>query len=247
MGNQAAHGQAAGGIHADAAPCHQHVDAADIFNLAEGGSQRQTQRIKSPIAQPQRRGSQVNRNNTAAELNRVRSVQGQFRLSAQAVHLVVGRVAQQLPADCFHLFRPQDSRNGRHMLRHQVQSVLRGQVQGPQAFRLRQAVPVGRVPLQRGHSRGRNLLIGILRRVPGAAGQSGGDQGQRDRQAQQFFPSHAVSAPLSPLGSVTMKQLPLPGSLSTRICPPCIVTSWRTMLSPSPVPPVSRLRALSTR
>jgi hypothetical protein len=49
------------------------------------------------------------------------------------------------------------------------------------------------------------------------------------------------------IGRVTVKVVPSPSRLSTRIVPPWRSTAWRTIDSPSPVPPVSRDRAVSTR
>ena len=61
-----------------------------------------------------------------------------------------------------------------------------------------------------------------------------------------------VTKPLSRIypaarGRVKLKIDPLPGALSTWTVPPCDCTICFTMESPSPVPPLSRLRPSSTR
>lgn len=43
------------------------------------------------------------------------------------------------------------------------------------------------------------------------------------------------------------KRLPSPGALSTLTRPPCACATCLTMARPRPVPPLARLRALSTR
>ena len=48
-------------------------------------------------------------------------------------------------------------------------------------------------------------------------------------------------------GSVNQKVLPRPGVLSTPIAPPIVSTRCLTIERPSPVPPMSRERPLSTR
>src|SRR5262249_30240519 len=50
-----------------------------------------------------------------------------------------------------------------------------------------------------------------------------------------------------PSGRVTVHVVPSPGALAISICPPWAATRLWAMLSPSPVPPWARLRALSTR
>lgn len=49
------------------------------------------------------------------------------------------------------------------------------------------------------------------------------------------------------LGISTTNRVPSPSVLSTATLPPCAATMLSTMLSPSPVPPASRVRALSAR
>ena len=51
-----------------------------------------------------------------------------------------------------------------------------------------------------------------------------------------FF--HFISSFLGCSGSVTVKTVPLPSVLLTAMVPPCSCTIWRTMLRPSPMPPV---------
>lgn len=48
-------------------------------------------------------------------------------------------------------------------------------------------------------------------------------------------------------GSRMKNCVPFPGALSTRTSPPCACTTFFTIARPSPVPPCSRDRALSTR
>ena len=48
-------------------------------------------------------------------------------------------------------------------------------------------------------------------------------------------------------GSVTVQVVPWPGVLSSSMVPPWAWMMLRAMLRPRPVPPCSRLRALSTR
>ena len=48
-------------------------------------------------------------------------------------------------------------------------------------------------------------------------------------------------------GSITWKLEPRPSSLSTATLPPWALTRRCTIASPSPLPPVSRARALSVR
>ena len=58
---------------------------------------------------------------------------------------------------------------------------------------------------------------------------------------------HPFWALIYSVGSVKKNRLPIPSSLSTRIRPRCDSTICFTIASPNPVPPDSRLRALSTR
>ena len=48
-------------------------------------------------------------------------------------------------------------------------------------------------------------------------------------------------------GMRNRKVEPTPSVDSATTSPPCAWATWRTMESPSPVPPVARLRARSTR
>ncbi len=65
----------------------------------------------------------------------------------------------------------------------------------------------------------------------------------------------AVSYPASwvtttgpgPAGMTSVNVEPSPSRESTSTSPPWFEATWRTMARPSPVPPVSRLRARSTR
>ena len=219
MGDQAAHGQAARRIQSDAAPGHQHVHAPDPLRLAQGCRQRQAQGVEGPVAQPQGRGSQVDRHNAPAEFHRVLPVQGQLRFPSQRVHLVVGRIAQQLPGHRLQHFRSQDSRDGCHMPGHQVHPVLGGKVQRPQAFPAGNPVPVRGLPAHGGGRKGGKPLRLLFRRPRGASAQRQARHRQRGQQTDGFFQVHAPS-PFPLAGRVTVKQLPRPGSLSTEICPP---------------------------
>ncbi|MMZ58713.1 hypothetical protein D1872_207040 [compost metagenome] len=58
---------------------------------------------------------------------------------------------------------------------------------------------------------------------------------------------HAPSPPCSYWGSVKVTLVPLPSSDCNEIVPPCALTISRAMERPSPVPPIFRDRALSTR
>ncbi len=57
--------------------------------------------------------------------------------------------------------------------------------------------------------------------------------------------AHSATVPVT--GNWIVNTDPSPGLDSTRTRPPWLLATWRTMASPSPVPPVSRLRARSTR
>ncbi len=75
---------------------------------------------------------------------------------------------------------------------------------------------------------------------------------QPSAEAHHFrlpFPSGVGFRPAaySASGSVKQNRLPTPSSLSTHICPRCDSTICFAIASPSPVPPESRDRALSTR
>ena len=54
--------------------------------------------------------------------------------------------------------------------------------------------------------------------------------------------SGATEAESTARGSVTVKRLPWPGSLSSVTPPPCNSTSFATSASPSPVPSWARLK-----
>jgi hypothetical protein len=61
-------------------------------------------------------------------------------------------------------------------------------------------------------------------------------------------PEDGAGGRLSKVGRTISRKLePLPGSLSMSISPPWRCTTCLTMDKPSPVPPVSRERLLSTR
>src|SRR2546427_3738277 len=62
----------------------------------------------------------------------------------------------------------------------------------------------------------------------------------------EYPPVAHARPPSACRGTVKKKVDPLPSSLSTQIRPPCISTSRFVMLSPSPVPPYSRVIAAST-
>lgn len=78
----------------------------------------------------------------------------------------------------------------------------------------------------------------------------GGDPGDRGAGlAVAFRPAPGwsqTSASGQPRGRWRPKVLPRPTSLSTDTRPPCTCATCLTMASPRPVPPRSRLRALST-
>ena len=100
-----------------------------------------------------------------------------------------------------------------------------------------------------------------LRRMDGGAAA----QGYRDESFEVEFDSYVVryrrpwptGPPAArqvasgmrsrPGGTDTVKQAPLPGSLVTATTAPMLSATCFTMARPRPVPPSSRLRALSTR
>ena len=86
-------------------------------------------------------------------------------------------------------------------------------------------------------------LLPALRLGRGGAGR----QRQAGRQQPGDSPLHALSSFSAALGRVTVNRVPPLGRLSARIAPPRRLTVSLTMLSPSPVPPAARERALSTR
>src|SRR5699024_4112830 len=76
---------------------------------------------------------------------------------------------------------------------------------------------------------------------------AGGQKQQRRQQRDQPLSSHGPSSSPSRQGSVTINRVPPPGAPSARTTPPRRLTVSLTMLSPKPVPPAARDRALSTR
>ena len=92
------------------------------------------------------------------------------------------------------------------------------------------ADPCGSRPSRRGRAEGGNRRRALFRHEPGQ-------------------PLVAVdrSSPAQPRGSVKKKRVPTPALLSTPISPPWASTMPRAMASPSPAPPVARLRDFSPR
>ena len=92
------------------------------------------------------------------------------------------------------------------------------------------ADPGGSRPSRRGRAEGGNRRRALFRHEPGQ-------------------PLVAVdrSSPAQPRGSVKKKRVPTPALLSTPISPPWASTMPRAMASPSPAPPVARLRDFSPR
>jgi hypothetical protein len=78
---------------------------------------------------------------------------------------------------------------------------------------------------ERGSSQGSGYLLGVFVR----------DSRKLRRRAKQPEPSQIMSA-CRASGSVTVKTLPDPASLSTAIVPPCASTNSLAMDSPSPAP-----------
>ena len=83
---------------------------------------------------------------------------------------------------------------------------------------------------------------GVLHQLAGTAGQK---QAQAEKKTEK--PLHDLSTSVSKAGKVTVKTVPLPTVLETEISPRLRWTMVRTMASPSPLPPLFRERALSTR
>ena len=241
---QAAHSQAPAGIQPHALPRHQHVYAPHVLHLAQRSRQRQAQRIKSPVSESQCRAGEIHRCHSAAQLKRILRNQAQDGIASEAVDLLVSRIAQQFPRDGFQRLRLQDSRDALDMLGHEIQPVLSRQVQSPQPRFSAEVIPIRRRPPDVSNRQIRCFFFFIFNKGTRASAET--QQRRCHHQADDPL-LHAFAPPFPFLGRVTVKQLPCPGSLATLMFPPCILTSWRTILSPSPVPPVSRLRALSTR
>jgi|GEM_PF-3262079 len=64
---------------------------------------------------------------------------------------------------------------------------------------------------------------------------------------ERLWLSHEASEPATAIGSVKRTVVPWFNWLSMTSSPPCALTRCFTMAKPSPVPPISRERALSTR
>ena len=72
--------------------------------------------------------------------------------------------------------------------------------------------------------------------------------GPKDVPENRWFESKSLPARLFiMLSGVTMNVVPVAGSLSARMAPPCRSTTSRAMARPNPLPATSRERDLSTR
>ena len=81
---------------------------------------------------------------------------------------------------------------------------------------------------------------------PGTGVDEFGDGG--DQMMAMMASLSALMAPsMMGMGTRRVNVEPTPSSDTTSTSPPWLVATWRTIANPSPVPPVSRLRAWSTR
>ena len=240
MRGQRTHREVARDVEADALVGNQHVDAVDLLEFAQG--RRDGDAVLGVVAQGhlQRRGGEADRADPAADFDGVGAVQLQ---RPPAYHLADFRVpgpGNQLPEQHFRRI-VQVRRFQVHIPENQV-----GHVPARQVYPVFPAFGEDPVPV-RGLETGFSRRQG-RRRFPflfpdGGAARQAYRANQRGQQAYRL--SHHQDAPS--FGKETTNSEPFPGSLFTEMLPPCIFTICRTMLSPRPVPPVSRLLALSTR